>query len=122
MIGFAQVIAGAILIALGLVNIGGAVLSEAIYDMIYAIMADLSGKFSWKDWTIQKSISLSVSIMTAGIETLASAGNTAAKLGSVSRTAMMTKLVEKTAGQYATTCLTNIITENIMEQIQEGVI
>ncbi|CAF3781006.1 unnamed protein product, partial [Rotaria sp. Silwood1] len=42
MIGFAQVIAGAILIALGLVNIGGAVLSEAIYDMIYAIMADLS--------------------------------------------------------------------------------
>ncbi|CAF1362576.1 unnamed protein product [Rotaria sp. Silwood1] len=97
MIGFAQVIAGAILIALGLVNIGGAVLSEAIYDMIYAIMADLS-------------------------ETLASAGNTAAKLGSVSRTAMMTKLVEKTAGQYATTCLTNIITENIMEEIQEGVI
>ncbi|CAF3674935.1 unnamed protein product [Rotaria sp. Silwood1] len=122
MIGLAQVIGGAVLISFGLVNIGGALLSEGISDMIYATMAGLSGKFSWKDWAIQKSISFSISIMTAGIGRLASVGNTAAKLGSVSRTAMMTKLVGKAAGQFATTCLTNIITEKIMEQIQEGVI
>ncbi|CAF4653206.1 unnamed protein product, partial [Rotaria sp. Silwood2] len=122
MIGLAQVIAGAVLISFGLVNIGGALLNEGISDMIYATMAGLSGNFSWKDWAIQKSISLSLSIMTAGFGRLASAGNTVAKLGSVSRAAMITKLVGKAATQFATTCLTNFLTEKIMEQIQEGVI
>ncbi|CAF4880302.1 unnamed protein product, partial [Rotaria magnacalcarata] len=67
MIGVAEVIGGTILIACGAVNIGGALLSEGIADMIYATMAGLSGQFSWKDWAIQKSISFSLSLMTAGI-------------------------------------------------------
>ncbi|CAF4081282.1 unnamed protein product [Rotaria sordida] len=122
MIGLAQVIAGAVLISFGLVNIGGALISEGISDMIYATMAGLSGNFSWKDWAIQKAISFSLSIMTAGIGRLSSVGNTIAKIGSVSRAAMMAKIVGKAATQFATTCLTNILTEKIMEQIQEGVI
>ncbi|CAF4310381.1 unnamed protein product, partial [Adineta steineri] len=89
MIGLAQVISGAILISFGLVNIGGALISEGISDMIYATMAGLSGNFSWKDWAIQKAISLSLSIMSAGLGKLASIGSTAAKLGSVSRAAMI---------------------------------
>ncbi|CAF1114070.1 unnamed protein product, partial [Didymodactylos carnosus] len=122
MIGLAQVIAGAILISYGLVNIGSALISEGISDMVYATMAGLSGNFSWKDWVIQKAISLSLSIMSAGFGRLASIGNTVAKLGSVSRAAMIAKIVGKAALQFATTCLTNIITEKIMEQIQDGVI
>ncbi|CAF1411613.1 unnamed protein product [Adineta steineri] len=122
MIGLAQVIVGAALITFGLVNIGGALIAEGISDMVYATMAGLSGNFSWKDWAIQKAISLSLSIMSAGLGKLASTGSTAAKLGSVSRAAMISKIVGKAGLQFATTCLTNIITEKIMEQIQDGVI
>jgi preprotein translocase subunit SecA len=122
MIGLAQIIGGAILISFGLVNIGGALISEGISDMIYATMAGLSGNFSWKDWSIQKSISFSLSLMTAGIGRLASAGTTIAKIGSVSRTATFFKVARQAASQFATTCLTNFLTQKIIEQIQDGLI
>ncbi|CAF3165000.1 unnamed protein product [Rotaria sp. Silwood2] len=95
MIGLAQAIGGAVLISFGFINIGGALISEGISDMVYTTMASISGSFSWKEWTIQKSVSMSLSIMTAGIGRLASVRNTATKLGSVSRAAMMTKIVGK---------------------------
>ncbi|CAM4953543.1 unnamed protein product [Rotaria socialis] len=122
MIGVAEVIGGTILIACGAVNIGGALLSEGIADMIYATMAGLSGQFSWKDWAIQKSISFSLSLMTAGIGKLASVGSTAAKIGSLSKAAMFAKIIKSAACDFATICLTNILTEKIMEQIKDGVI
>ncbi|CAF0913855.1 unnamed protein product [Didymodactylos carnosus] len=43
MIGLAQVIAGAVLISFGAVNIGGALVAEGISDMVYETMAGLSG-------------------------------------------------------------------------------
>jgi hypothetical protein len=122
MIGLGQIIGGAVLISFGLVNIGGALISEGISDMVYATMAGLSGNFSWKDWAIQKAISLSISIMTVGIGSFTSAGSTAAKIGSVSRTAMFAKVVVRAAGQFAVTCLTNVLTEKVMELVQEGLI
>ncbi|CAF1123228.1 unnamed protein product [Didymodactylos carnosus] len=42
MIGLAQVIAGAVLISFGAVNIGGALVAEGISDMVYETMAGLS--------------------------------------------------------------------------------
>ncbi|CAF4383277.1 unnamed protein product [Rotaria sp. Silwood2] len=77
MIGLAQAIGGAVLISFGFINIGGALISEGISDMVYTTMAGISGSFSWKEWTIQKSVSMSLSIMTAGIRRLASVRNTA---------------------------------------------
>ncbi|CAF1467007.1 unnamed protein product [Rotaria sordida] len=60
--------------------------------------------------------------MTAGIGKLASIGSTAAKIGSVSKTAMFIKIMKGVAGQFAHTCLTNIITNKVMEQIQSNAI
>ncbi|CAF1433290.1 unnamed protein product, partial [Didymodactylos carnosus] len=116
MIELAQVIAGAVLISFGAVNIGGALVAEGISDMVYATMAGLSGNFSWRDWAIQKAISFSISIATAGI------GNIAAKLGLVSRAALFAQILKGAAYEFATTCLTNILTNQIMEQVQEGVV
>ncbi|CAF0911756.1 unnamed protein product [Rotaria sp. Silwood1] len=52
MIGLVQVIAGAVLVAFGLTQIGNAL---------------ISGIFSWKEWAIQKAISFGLSMLTAGI-------------------------------------------------------
>ncbi|CAF3145337.1 unnamed protein product [Rotaria sp. Silwood2] len=122
MIGVAQVIGGAALVAFGCVNIGNALIAEGISDMIYATMAGLSGTFSWKDWAIQKSISFTISLATAGIATLASLGNVASKLGAISKSAIFVQLVKQAAYQFVTTCATNILTEKVMQEIQENVI
>ncbi|CAF1312704.1 unnamed protein product [Adineta steineri] len=122
MIGVAQVIGGTILIAFGAVNIGGALLAEGVSDMVYATMAGLSGQFSWRDWAIQKSISFSISLVTAGIGKLASVGATVAKIGSVSKAALFFQIAKNAMKQFALTTLTNIITEKIMEQVKDGVI
>ncbi|CAF0789595.1 unnamed protein product [Adineta ricciae] len=122
MIGLTQVIGGAVLIAFGAVNIGSALVAEGLSDMIYATMAGLSGQFSWRDWAIQKSISFSVSLLSVGIGALSSIGSVAAKVGSVSRAALFFGVVKQVAQQFALTCLTNIITETVMEQVRNGII
>ncbi|CAF4138501.1 unnamed protein product [Rotaria sordida] len=118
MIGLAQVIGGAVLIAFGCVNIGGALIAEGINDMIYATMAGLSGTFSWKDWAIQKAISFSISLLTCGIGKLASIGTTVATVGSVSITAIVTQVVKQAVYQFATTCLSKIADEKINETMK----
>lgn len=57
-------------------------IAEGINDMVYATMAGLTGTFSWKDWAIQKAISVAISIVTGGIGILAAPAKVAAKVGS----------------------------------------
>ena len=83
MIGLAQVIAGAALVVLTAgvaAQFGSALIAEGINDMVYATIAGLTGTFSWRDWAIQKAISIAISIATAGIGALASCGKAAAKV------------------------------------------
>ncbi|CAF4841797.1 unnamed protein product [Rotaria sp. Silwood1] len=122
MIGLAQVIGGAVLIAFGCVNIGGVLIAEGINDMVYATMAGLSGTFSWKDWAIQKAISFSISLLTCGIGKLAAMGTTVAAVGSVSITAIFTRVVKTAVFEFATTYLTKIIDEKINETMKAALI
>ena len=90
--------------------------------MVYATMAGLSGTFSWRDWAIQKAISVALSILTCGIGKLASIGQTATKVGALSKSAIFLKCIGQSCLQFATTVMTNIITEKVMSQISEGLI
>ena len=61
--------------------------------MVYATMSGLSGTFSWRDWAIQKAISVALSILTCGIGKLASIGQTATKVGALSKSAIFLKCI-----------------------------
>jgi hypothetical protein len=67
LLGVVQVIAGAVVSALGFPNIGLALISEGVGDMIYAIEAAISGNFSWNAYLKHKIISLACSILTCGV-------------------------------------------------------
>ncbi len=122
LIGVAQIILGAILCVFGAANIGNALISEGINDMVYATMAMISGKFSWKDWIAQKIISFALSILTAGIATLANIGKTAAKVGSLSTMALVGKILVRCLVDVAVSVLSNILTEAAVSEIQKNII
>ncbi|CAF4240285.1 unnamed protein product [Rotaria sp. Silwood2] len=119
MIGLAQGIGGALFVCVGCMNIGGALISKGIVDMIYATMAGISGQFSWKEWAIQKAIIFSLSLLTAGVSKLASLRATVVKIGGASLMSTFTKIMVNAACQVATTCFTNILTDKIMELMKE---
>lgn len=122
MIGLAQVIGGTILCCFGFVNIGQVLICEGVNDMVYATMAGLSGTFSWRDWAIHKTLSICLSLLTFGIGKLATIGQQTMKVGSLSRSAIFFKCILQSCLTFATTCLTNIITEKVMVQISDGVV
>ena len=69
-IGLAQVIGGGLLTVFTagtMANIGLALLSEGIGDMIYAVQSGIQGDFSCTDYGIQKAISLAISIGSMGV-------------------------------------------------------
>ncbi len=122
MLGLAQVIAGAYLTIMGMPNLGNALIAEGINDMVYATIAGLTGTFSWKDWAVQKAISLTISLATAGFSTLSNLGQTAAKVGSISRSALFSKVMLKAAGQFVLQCSSGLITEELMKVVQVEVV
>ena len=85
-------------------------------------MSGVSGTFSWKEWGIQKAISLSVSIITCGLSCLAGAGQIAVKAGSMTVSATFCKLICKTVFQFAFSIAQNYATEKIMELINEKLV
>ncbi|CAF4913364.1 unnamed protein product, partial [Rotaria socialis] len=69
--------AGAALIAFtggAAVQIGTMLLSEGIGDMIHAIKSAITGEFSWKEYAIQKAISIAITIATCGMAALKETG------------------------------------------------
>eukprot|EP01098_Paradermamoeba_levis_P005079 TRINITY_DN2158_c0_g1_i1.p1 TRINITY_DN2158_c0_g1~~TRINITY_DN2158_c0_g1_i1.p1 ORF type:complete len:224 (-),score=50.17 TRINITY_DN2158_c0_g1_i1:4-675(-) len=116
MIGLIQVVAGAALLFLSAgaaLQIGNALISEGIADMIYATQAGLTGTFSWKEWGIQKAISMVLSIVTAGIGAYMSRGAQAAKIG----VGLTTRLVVKAVAKKV---LSEILKEALMAAISFG--
>ncbi|CAF3715511.1 unnamed protein product [Rotaria sp. Silwood1] len=77
LLGIAQAVAGAALIAFtcgAAATIGTMLLTEGIGDMITAIRSAISGEFSWKEYAIQKVISLAITISTCGMAALKETG------------------------------------------------
>ena len=125
MLGLAQVIAGAALIALTAgvgAQIGNALIAEGINDMVYATMAGITGTFSWKDYAIQKAISVAISIATGGIGALAAPAKVTAKVGSASRFATFIKTVAKAAGEFALNVTTSIISDVVLAEAQKRMV
>ena len=125
LIGLAQVIGGAALMVITAgagAQIGAALIAEGINDMVYATIAGLTGTFSWKDWAIQKAISIAISIATVGIGIVASGGSTAAKLGSPSTLGAFGKVMAKAAGQFAMKAVTGIISDVVLAKVQQQIV
>lgn len=83
-IAIVQIVVGAVISVLSggsLTQIGNALISEGIGDVIFAVTAYVSGGFSWSDYGKHKAISVAISVATAGIGALLSSGKNAAGLG-----------------------------------------
>ena len=125
MLGLAQVIGGVALLVLTVgagAQIGSALIVEGINDMVYATIAGLTGTFSWKDYAIQKAISLAVSIATAGIGALASPVKTGVRVGSAARFSMFTKTIAEVAGTFALNVTAHIMSDVILAEAQRQVV
>ncbi|CAF1353542.1 unnamed protein product [Adineta steineri] len=80
LIGIAQAVAGAALIAFSASAaspIGTMLLTEGIGDMITAIKSAITGEFSWKEYAIQKAISVAITVSTCGMAALKETGRAA---------------------------------------------
>ncbi|MCP3660067.1 MAG: hypothetical protein GY830_07060 [Bacteroidetes bacterium] len=71
LLGLGQVILGAAITVFSVgtgSQIGLGLISEGVSDIIAAIKGAIKGgEFSWKEWSIQKAVSLAISIISAGI-------------------------------------------------------
>lgn len=67
LIGVAQIVAGAALIAFGCPTLGKGFISEGFSDIIYGATALATGEFSWTDYAISKAISLFFTIISMGM-------------------------------------------------------
>ncbi|KAI4890633.1 hypothetical protein NFI96_016962, partial [Prochilodus magdalenae] len=72
-VGVVQVIAGVLVCALSLgsaTQFGLGLISEGVSDMIAGIEGMIKGTFDWASWAISKSISIGMSLLTAGFSTI----------------------------------------------------
>lgn len=79
-LGVAQIVGGCILCACGLPNIGNALISEGVSDLVQGMMGMITGQFSLADWAQSKLISLAISLLTAGLQALNNASKVAGTL------------------------------------------
>ncbi|XP_028980887.2 uncharacterized protein LOC105009149 isoform X1 [Esox lucius] len=72
-IGMCQVIIGILICGLSFgaaTNIGISLISEGVSDMIEGITGMITGTFDWASWAISKSISIGMSLLSAGFSVL----------------------------------------------------
>ena len=120
MIGLAQVVAGVALVILtagtGFGLIGG------INDMAYATMAGLAGTFSWKDYAIQKAVSVMLTVATGGLGALATPLKVATKVGSAARFSTFIRTAAKAARDFALGAITSILSDVVLADVKKRVV
>ncbi|CAB1318246.1 unnamed protein product [Coregonus sp. 'balchen'] len=82
-IGVSQVILGVLVCALSFgagTQIGFSLISEGVSDMIEGITGMISGTFNWVQWAISKSISIGMSLLSAGFSAIKKVAITAYKV------------------------------------------
>jgi len=82
--GICQIALGTIieLYSVGLMtHVGGALISEGVSDLMYAVNALRTGHFSWKDYRQYKIESIMISVATAGVGALLSKGAKVSRYG-----------------------------------------
>jgi hypothetical protein len=98
LMGIVQIMAGAVISALGCPHIGNALISEGVGDIQFAIEAAIKGDFSWSKYLEHKLISLACSIVTCGVGAYLNRGVSVAKQGiksALSSKAVLGKIFKK---------------------------
>ena len=68
-IGLAQIAVGCIVVACTGGAIGSGLIKEGVSDLITAAKAAISGKFSWEEWSTQKMINVTISLISGALTT-----------------------------------------------------
>jgi hypothetical protein len=96
MLGLAQVVVGAVLVASGVgLWFGEVLISEGIGDMLYATIAGFAGTFSWREWGMQKTISFAFSMIGSyGLNRIAQAKHAEKAIKAGHEIAMLRSMLE----------------------------
>jgi tetratricopeptide (TPR) repeat protein len=81
LLGVVQIILGACLTAIGMPNIGAALISEGVGDIMFGIEAYISGNFSFKAYLEHKLISVALSVLSCGVGAWCNKGVSIARAG-----------------------------------------
>ena len=98
LMGIVQIMAGAVISALGCPHIGNALISEGVGDIQFAIESAIKGDFSWSKYLEHKLISMACSIVTCGVGAYLNRGVSVAKQGiksALSSKAVLGKIFKK---------------------------
>ncbi len=103
-LGLAQMVAGAALTVFSwgaAAQFGMAFISEGVSDLITAAKAGIKGEFSWKEWGIQKAISIAISLVTAGMGAVKAAAKATGAFVKTAATKASTMICKQGLGQAA---------------------
>ena len=121
MLGVAVVAAGAVMIVLT-AKIkkydGQAIIVSGLTDMVYSTCAGLHGTFTWKDYSIQKTIGLTLAVATGGLGTRAEQLKYATKVGSASRFSPFLKAAAEATGYFVKNAAVNIQPDTVLANIE----
>ncbi len=133
LLGIAQIVAGAAMMAFtgGTVGIGW--ISEGISDMILAVKSAITGTFSWVAYGIQKAVSLAIALISSGfgaiIKTMKEVGKAVVQ-ATASTVREGIKLATKQVGlalgkgvaKECLNCLADVVTDNLfMKHIEQKI-
>ena len=121
MIGLAQVVADVAFVTLPAERTGFGV-KGGIIAMAYATIAGLAGTFSWKDYAIQKAISVMLTVATGGLGVLATPLMVATKVGSATRFSTFIRTAAKAASDFALGAITSILSDVVLADVQKRVV
>ncbi|XP_023820907.1 uncharacterized protein LOC105357957 [Oryzias latipes] len=121
-LGVLQIVAGVLLAVFtcgALAQVGFGLISEGVSDCIYGIEALVTGEFSWKDWAIQKAISVGVSLITFGVGKLVSKGLKACKMA-LKHLGKKLKALPKLISKHAKDSMSAVTKTNLKNAVKEA--
>ena len=122
MLGFAQISAGVtvfFLTAGASFLFSTTLIVEGFKDLSYAFHAARTGTFSWEDYTYQKTLRVTVTIATGGLNHLVNAP-VGARIGAATRLSSFVATVERAAGNFASRVAPRIL--SALTDVREHVV
>lgn len=119
--GIAQIVVGVCLTLSGQMALGGFFISEGLGDILFSAQAVMGGQFNWKDYGLHKQISVAVSAVCWGIDSVKA--SIAAKNGrQVAAQRAASKMSRKALVDVAKTQVTRAIVSAGIREVANGLI
>ena len=126
MMGVAQVAAGLAMLVLTAGPVekvaGNSLITQGINDMVYATISSLTGRFSWKDYSIHKVVCIVLTVASGGINILAARASALTKFNSATHFSSFVKGAAQAAGVLAKNASATIQSDALLADIQERVV